>query len=303
VRHRKRPRCLFLRNESASHFFPLFSVFSFSPLFPHAPRVSRPRRSTGADDGTTAVVACVFGARPGELRCMLAWAGDSTALLRRADGAVVRLTTPHTAEQPEERARLLAAGGELRRGRALLRRGDGRHVSLAMTRAIGDFEEDDAPRGQSENALAPPTHPRALRPSAAVTAAPDVVWLSLSSRDAALILCSDGVTDVLRDAAVAAAAARRAPFAAEGAAAVVAAAAAAQRASVDAAVAAEAAAEDENNNASGGGGGAFAAAAAAAAAAVVDDATAVVVLLTEECEEEAVRLRMQLNAMANAVNV
>jgi serine/threonine protein phosphatase PrpC len=235
------------------------------------------------------VVACVLGGRPGALRCLVAWCGDSSALLLRSDGAVVRITTPHTPAHPPERARHAAAGGELRRGRALLRRSDGRHVSLAMTRAIGDFE-DDTPRGFSGADASP--H-RVLRPSAAVTAAPEVAWLSLSAQDAALLLCSDGITDALSDDAAAAAALSRWPFAAEGAAAVVAAAGDAMDASAAAAADALHAATDEKG---------FAAAAEAAAAVVCDDATAVLVLLTEESEEEAVRLRLQLNAMARANN-
>jgi serine/threonine protein phosphatase PrpC len=187
------------------------------------------------------------GSRPGELCVCVAWAGDSPALLLSSDGSTRRLTAPlHTPDDPTERARLLAAGGELRHGRPLLRRRDGRHVTLAMSRSIGDFE-------QSEGTSA--------RPSLAVTSTPSLTWHAIGTNDQLLLLCSDGVTDVLSDAAAARAAAAAAPFADAAAAAVV---------------------------------------RAAATAGTSDDATAVAILFTEHTEEEAVRLRWQLNRMAGA---
>jgi serine/threonine protein phosphatase PrpC len=238
-------------------------------------------RRSGADDGSAAVVACVLGCRPGALRCLLAWAGDCSALLLRRDGTAVALTAPHSALNPSaaEAQRFAAAGGEFRRGRALLRRADHRHVSLAMTRAIGDFEDAAPPLSpplsptqasddQSTMMIPePPPHVMHPVPSAAVTAAPELAWLELRPDEhLGLILCSDGVTDVLTPDEACAAATSAAPMAAHAAAAVVAAAARAAPPGTPRA----------------------------------DDATAVVVLLAERDEEQAARLRLSLNRMAHA---
>ena len=237
-------------------------------------------RQSGADDGAAAVIACVFGCRAGALRCLLAWAGDCAALLLRRDGRCERLTPPHSAlaPAPAEAARFSAAGGEFRRGRALLRRADGRHISLAMTRAIGDYEDANirAAMPASHDAVLPAgslpepapsqTHLQPV-PSAAVTAAPELTWLDLRPElHLGLLLCSDGVTDALELEHVYAAAASAAPHAAHAAGAVVAAAAAAAPPGTPRA----------------------------------DDATAVAVLLTEGCDDAAARLRMDLNRLAHA---
>jgi serine/threonine protein phosphatase PrpC len=100
-----------------------------------------------------------------------------------------------------------------------------------------------------------------------VTAAPELAWLELRPDEhLGLLLCSDGVTDVLSPDEACAAATSAAPMAAHAAAAVVAAAARAAPPGTPRA----------------------------------DDATAVVFLLAERDEEQAARLRLSLNRMAHA---
>ena len=197
------------------------------------------------DSGSTAVVALLAGDR-----LVVANAGDSVALLVRPGGAttagsgggggdaqdpaacafVTRLTVEHNAENEQEAARVVGAGGRILTrlgppgggggGGARLPSGAAspsaspspsapartryprprvsgaspstRHRSAAVTRALGDF------------AFKLP-HPL-------LTPEPHVSSRVLSRGDDLVLLCSDGVTDALSDAAaaeVALAAARR----------------------------------------------------------------------------------------------
>ncbi|KAK9827406.1 hypothetical protein WJX81_008695 [Elliptochloris bilobata] len=128
-------------------------------------------------DGTTAAWALLQGRD-----LLAAWLGDSSAVLCRWAGsapeggqlAAVALTTDHSPGRPDERARILAAGGTVTTSpdgsRARL---DG---ELAVSRALGD-----APY-RSRGLIAEPE----LAP-----------WQTLDAADALLLLASDGVFETL----------------------------------------------------------------------------------------------------------
>jgi serine/threonine protein phosphatase PrpC len=119
----------------------------------------------------------------------VAGAGDARAVLVAADGSALRLTTDHVADDGAERARVLAAVGEAAAGLKQLAPGGGWRLGgagLAVTRALGDADAAAA---------------------SGLTPAPTVTARRLAggpARDAALILASDGLWDVVPDAEAAA---------------------------------------------------------------------------------------------------
>lgn len=64
--------------------------------------------------------------------------GDSRAIIMKPDGTVISLTEDHKPENPQERKRIMAAGGKVQSNRV-----DGQ---LAMSRAIGDFSYKRNPK-------------------------------------------------------------------------------------------------------------------------------------------------------------
>ena len=138
--------------------------------------------------GATAVVALVLpsgGAAPGYGTLVVAHAGDSALILFGGDGASAEnLTPPHTASDPAERASVLARGGTVVDG-AGGPRVDGR---IQVTRGLGDID---------------------LKPS--LSAVPSTRRVPLGPEHSFLVLCSDGVTDVLKPAEIAALAAATVP--------------------------------------------------------------------------------------------
>ncbi|KAE8125119.1 hypothetical protein FH972_019954 [Carpinus fangiana] len=120
--------------------------------------------------GCTAVAALIVGNK-----LFLANAGDCRAVLCRAGHPFV-LTNDHVASCPEERERVVSAGGEVKWQVDTWRVGP---AALQVTRSIGD---DD------------------LKP--AVTAEPEITETNLSVEDEFLIMGSDGLWDVVSNADV-----------------------------------------------------------------------------------------------------
>jgi serine/threonine protein phosphatase PrpC len=171
------------------------------------------------DSGSTAVVALLSGER-----LALANVGDSVALLVRptggnssSDNFVRRLTVLHRADNEEEAARVLSAGG-----RILSHVGPGGAMRCAASPSASDGDDNN----NDEASTQPRPRPRisgmtsnTRYRSAAVTRAlgdfafkaphplltpePDVVSLRLQQGDDLLLLASDGVTDTLSDEAAA----------------------------------------------------------------------------------------------------
>ncbi|KAF8055592.1 SEC13B [Scenedesmus sp. PABB004] len=163
--------------------------------------------------GATALAAVVAG---GAL--FVANAGDGRAVLARG-GVALPLSRQHTADLPDERARVAAAGGAV-----ALRGGSWRvgAAALQVTRALGDFDLKAPPAAQQHAApsaaAAQQQHHQqhagggAARPRRSpyacgapplgmpVTAEPEVVSVSLTGADQFVVLGSDGLWDVISDA-------------------------------------------------------------------------------------------------------
>lgn len=97
----------------------------------------------------------------------------------------VPMSTDHKVTLPEETARVLASGLTItEKGRIFLlgENGDGKGDSIAVSRSIGDFK-------YKQNASLPAE-------AQAVSAVPDITVVERSSKDAFLILATDGLWDV-----------------------------------------------------------------------------------------------------------
>jgi protein phosphatase 1B len=104
---------------------------------------------------------------------VIAHAGDSRGILRRS-GGVVLATEDHKPYNDEERRRIEAAGGSVS-----MKRVDG---DLAVSRALGDF--------QYKEEKYPPEDRK-------VTALPEVKRYERTKNDELLVLCCDGIWDVM----------------------------------------------------------------------------------------------------------
>jgi protein phosphatase 1L len=143
-------------------------------------------RSSGSDDGTTAVVALIVdgnGNGNGNSTIFVANAGDSRALLIQRGGKFEPLSSDHKPNRPDETQRIKAAGGNIYFNGVWRVSG-----ILAVSRAIGD---------------------RLLKPY--VTARPEVTTWNVSKDDEILILATDGVWDVLTNENIASLIARLDP--------------------------------------------------------------------------------------------
>ena len=140
---------------------------STAPTTEYAP--DAPGRYIGPSAGCTAVAAAVRGGR-----LVVANAGDSRAVLCRAGGAALPLTSDHKPTDGPELARIVAAGGFVAEGRV--------NGSLNLSRAFGDAEHKQSPGVGPEGQ--------------AVTASPDVSAVDLAPGDRFLLLACDGIWDI-----------------------------------------------------------------------------------------------------------
>lgn len=123
---------------------------------------------TDTSGSTGAVCLLRRGEKPGCIKVYAANCGDSRAVLA-VDGKPLRLTQDHKAEDPAEQARISQAGGFVHGGRTL--------GVLAVSRSFGDHAFKD------------------FVPADPYTAAYEVD----TSRSEFLVLCCDGVWDVMSD--------------------------------------------------------------------------------------------------------
>ena len=133
----------------------------------------------GDRSGCTAMAVALWqpaGAGSEQVRALVANAGDCRAVLGRAGDKAVRLSRDHNAADPEEQARVRAAGGQVTATRDGKLRVSG-HIQV--TRALGDFSFKHL----------------------GVTAEPEVCELDLCAArgDDFLVVCTDGVFDTLSD--------------------------------------------------------------------------------------------------------
>jgi serine/threonine protein phosphatase PrpC len=134
-------------------------------------------RSGAEHVGTTAV--CVL---LNDTDIVCANAGDSRAILCR-DGKCMEMSNDHKPCVPDERKRILAAGGTVNvqkvQGRAVHRVNN----SLSLSRSIGDLAHKKAPGlGPEEQA---------------VTALPELIHVTRSPKDEFIVIACDGIWDVM----------------------------------------------------------------------------------------------------------
>ena len=133
--------------------------------------------------GSGAVVTVAL-AIPGEV--IVAWVGDSPCvLIDRASGAVKYFTRAHHPSEPDEAARIAAAGGTVEKDDAGTPRVDG---GLMISRAIGDFSY----KWNTRSSRPPPE--TADWGSFKVTALPEVARWPVEA-DSLLVLSSDGLLE------------------------------------------------------------------------------------------------------------
>lgn len=134
-----------------------------------APVNPRDAVDVAANVGCTAVVAVVQGST-----LYVANAGDSRCVLGR-NGQAVDMSVDHKPDLPEENARIRAAGGCVIEGRV--------NGNINLSRSLGDLEYKNTPNFPAEQQ--------------AVTAFPDVTRKELTPEDHFLVLCCDGIWDIL----------------------------------------------------------------------------------------------------------
>lgn len=134
-----------------------------------APVDLRAAREGVGTAGCTAVVALIQDGR-----LYVANAGDSRAVLARSRRAV-DMSTDHKPDLPEEAARIRAAGSTIIEGRV--------NGNINLSRSLGDLEYKTVPNLSPERQ--------------AVTAYPDVKTMILTPEDDFLVMCCDGIWDIL----------------------------------------------------------------------------------------------------------
>ena len=135
------------------------------------------RGGFGSMDSQAGCTATVVLMTPTEIYC--ANAGDSRTVMCD-HGTAIELSKDHKPDLPEERSRILKAGGEVSDGRV--------NGMLALSRAIGDFEykpitppKDAGPHWYLNNHM--------------VTSYPDVVVKPMHKDIEFIILACDGIWD------------------------------------------------------------------------------------------------------------
>lgn len=119
--------------------------------------------------GSTAVIAIIT-----PTAYVVANVGDSRLALYRPAAAPPFATADHKPTDPAEKARVKRAGGRVMLGRV--------NGVLAMTRALGNFEQKNPDKPQEAQVISP---------------CPDITVLPRAPSDAAMVLASDGVWDVM----------------------------------------------------------------------------------------------------------
>ncbi len=128
------------------------------------------RARPGYDSGSTAVVALLQGREA----LVVANAGDSRCVLSRG-GRALELSRDHKPDDPQELARIRAAGGSVADGRV--------EGNLNLSRALGDLT-------YKQEARLPPARQM-------ITAQPEVRTLALTPQDDFLVMACDGIWNVL----------------------------------------------------------------------------------------------------------
>jgi len=134
-----------------------------------APVNPRDAVDVAANVGCTAVVAVIQGNT-----LYVANAGDSRCVLG-SNRKAVDMSVDHKPDLPEEIARIRAAGGCVIDGRV--------NGNINLSRSLGDLEYKNTPNFSAEQQ--------------AVTAFPDVTRRELTPEDHFLVLCCDGIWDIL----------------------------------------------------------------------------------------------------------
>lgn len=130
---------------------------------------ARAAKDCAANVGCTSVVAVVQGAR-----LYVANAGDSRCVLSRS-GKAIPMSEDHKPDLPGEIQRIREAGSCVIEGRV--------NGNINLSRSLGDLEYKGVPNLPPERQ--------------AVTASPDVKTMMLTPEDQFLVLCCDGVWDIL----------------------------------------------------------------------------------------------------------
>ena len=131
----------------------------------------RPEDALGAGEevGCTAVVAVLRGNV-----LYVANAGDSRCVLGRG-GRAVDLSTDHKPTLPEEMARIQAAGGTIFEGRV--------NGNINLSRSLGDLTYKNVPNLPPDQQI--------------LISLPDVRRVELTPEDNFIVLCCDGIWDIL----------------------------------------------------------------------------------------------------------
>eukprot|EP00300_Choanocystis_sp_HF-7_P014220 c18610_g1_i2.p2 GENE.c18610_g1_i2~~c18610_g1_i2.p2 ORF type:complete len:466 (+),score=123.67 c18610_g1_i2:54-1451(+) len=128
----------------------------------------------GHESGCTAIAALITTNPSGTRSIVVANAGDSRAVLCRG-GKAVDLSTDHSPNLPEERARIKGAGGVVT--------ADGRiQGSLNVARALGDFQFKQNTSLPAERQM--------------VTALPEIQVVELLPEDEFVLIACDGIWNV-----------------------------------------------------------------------------------------------------------
>jgi serine/threonine protein phosphatase PrpC len=153
-------------------------------------------------DGSTACCALLLSDT-----LLVANLGDSRAVLGRADGSALALSSDHKPDRPDEHVRVYAAGGLVSQFPGDCARVNG---DLALSRALGDvrwkFPMQPTPMLPGRFLLRPPAAAlaaaRATAGESIVSATPDIESVRLRPGDDVLVVACDGLWDVMecRDA-------------------------------------------------------------------------------------------------------
>mmetsp|Transcript_105741 Transcript_105741/g.193921 ORF Transcript_105741/g.193921 Transcript_105741/m.193921 type:complete len:573 (+) Transcript_105741:18-1736(+) len=140
-----------------------------------------------ATSGSTACTVTLYGPdEDGQMRALVANAGDSRAVLGKRDGLATRLSNDHAANVPSEKKRVEQAGGTVAQfgdtWRVILKAGRGEVTrALSVTRSFGDVDFKS--------------------PVEVVSSVPEVTSYKIDpDNDMLLILASDGVFSTISDA-------------------------------------------------------------------------------------------------------